>query len=102
MGTRWIFAGESWALKGCCLDGQSIIYGCGVTVRKEMDSLAAEGELKYEAATDDIERTWAIASTALAGCFLIADALDALTERIAGLETQPGVDSGNVGVSWRT
>ncbi len=68
-----------------------------MTVRKEMDSLAAEGELKYAAATDDIERTWAIASTALAGCFLIADALDALTERIAGLETQPGVDSGNVG-----
>jgi hypothetical protein len=62
-----------------------------------MDSLAAEGELKYAAATDDIERAWAVASTALAGCFLIADALDALTERIAGLDNQPGADSGNVG-----
>jgi hypothetical protein len=57
-----------------------------MTIRQDLDALLDDMEPEYARALTPVDETRAVAAAALRSAYLLADALDALTEELADLE----------------
>jgi vacuolar-type H+-ATPase subunit I/STV1 len=67
-------------------DGRGVVaHDAGMTIRRDLDSLVDELEPEYADASNSAGQARVVATAALRSAFLLADALDALTQQVTDL-----------------